>query len=122
LPLTPGVRLGPYKIASAIGAGGMGEVYKARDARLAERPGALFRSGDRMMVADVDIGAAIHIGKPRELFSGHFVPAGRHPNYAVTPDGQRFVMIRTRNDNARRSEIQIVLNWLEELKARVPIK
>ena len=32
--LTPGIRLGPYEVISAIGAGGMGEVYKARDARL----------------------------------------------------------------------------------------
>jgi serine/threonine-protein kinase len=32
--LTPGTRLGPYEIHSAIGAGGMGEVYKARDTRL----------------------------------------------------------------------------------------
>jgi serine/threonine protein kinase/Tol biopolymer transport system component len=32
--LTPGVRLGPYEVLSAIGAGGMGEVYKARDTRL----------------------------------------------------------------------------------------
>jgi eukaryotic-like serine/threonine-protein kinase len=34
LPLNPGDRLGPYEITSAIGAGGMGEVYKARDTRL----------------------------------------------------------------------------------------
>src|SRR5438132_8870639 len=32
--LGPGVRLGPCEIQSAIGAGGMGEVYRARDARL----------------------------------------------------------------------------------------
>ena len=34
MPLSPGTRIGPYEVVSPLGAGAMGEVFRARDARL----------------------------------------------------------------------------------------
>ena len=34
MPLANGTRVGPYEVQSAVGVGGMGEVYRARDLRL----------------------------------------------------------------------------------------
>lgn len=38
MAVSPGTRLGPYEVLSAIRAGGMGEVYKARDSKLQFSP------------------------------------------------------------------------------------
>ena len=55
MPLAPGTRLGPYEILAAIGAGGMGEVYRARDTKLDREvaikvlPAALAQDPERLL-------------------------------------------------------------------------
>jgi serine/threonine protein kinase len=46
MPLSSGDKLGPYEIVAAIGAGGMGEVYRAQDSRL-NRDVAIKVSGEQ---------------------------------------------------------------------------
>jgi len=79
-----------------------------------------YRSGDRMMVVDVAAGPELSIGLPRVLFEGHYLMGfGGGNMYDVTPDGQRFLMVRQPPDAAP-TEIRVVLNWAEELKRLVP--
>ena len=86
-----------------------------RDPRWAAESGELFyRSGPRMMVADVRTGDELVISEPRVLFES------TSSSYDVSLDGQQFVMIETdpRGDGRR---IEVVLNWTQELLERVPI-
>ncbi len=41
-------------------------------------------------------------------------------NYDVAPDGRRFVMIKESEQESASVQINVVLNWFEELKRRVP--
>ncbi len=76
-----------------------------------------FRQGDSLMAVAMVNGAAV--SGPQLLVSAPTLRAttGGRPNYDVTTDGQRFVMIRLEPDGPR---IQVVLNWADELRRRVP--
>ncbi len=56
------------------------------------------------------------------LFEGQYVPTPvMFPNYDVTPDGQRFLMLKpTEQVQSEPNQINVVLNWFEELKQKVP--
>ena len=81
-----------------------------------------YRQGNAMMAVDVNPGPPLVVSKPRRLFEGRYRPTfGFWANYDVTPDGKRFLMVKTIEEAHAANEINVVVNWLEELKRLVPI-
>src|SRR5262249_49881075 len=78
-----------------------------------------FSSVHKLLAVDVKSEEAFSAGAPRVLFEGNYL-FGRELNYDVTPDGKRFVVVK-RSDDERfmKEEIRVVLNWLEEVRAKV---
>jgi hypothetical protein len=56
------------------------------------------------------------------LFEGQYLRTPvTYPDYDVSPDGQRFLMLKPVEHSATApTEINVVQNWFEELKRRVP--
>jgi eukaryotic-like serine/threonine-protein kinase len=73
MPLTSGTKLGPYEIVSPLGAGGMGEVYRARDARLGRdvalkiMPESFARDADRLRRFEQEARAVAALNHPNIL-------------------------------------------------------
>jgi hypothetical protein len=79
-----------------------------------------YRIGDKMMTVDITIEPTFGAGTPRLLFEGQYDYRFRpRANYDVTPDGQRFVMVKA-SEREEAGQINVVLNWFEELKRLVP--
>jgi serine/threonine protein kinase/Tol biopolymer transport system component len=81
-----------------------------------------YRSGERMMAVDIATQPSLAAGKPRMLFQGPYeLSPATSPNYDVSRDGQRFLMLKAGDaDEGAPAQINVVLNWFEELKRRVP--
>jgi eukaryotic-like serine/threonine-protein kinase len=86
------------------------------------RNGEIFyRSGDKMMAVDTKLKPTFSADKPKMLFEGSYLPTLQTmANYDVTPDGQRFLMVKASEQDASTRQINVVLNWFEELKQKVP--
>ena len=81
-----------------------------------------YRTGDKMMAVEITTQPGFSAGKPRMLFEGRYRPTpATSPNYDVSPDGQRFLMLKpAEQEQPAPTQINVVLNWFEELKQKVP--
>ena len=86
--MVPGSRIGPYEIVSFIGAGGMGEVYRARDPRLERSvaikvlPETLFQDGDAVLRFEREARATAAVSHPN-LIAIHDVGRAGDIHYLV---------------------------------------
>ena len=82
-----------------------------------------YRIGRRFMAVPIDPAQNFSAGNPTVLFEGDYVASNfplTSPGYDVSPDGQRFLVVKEIEPAATATEINVVVNWTEELKRRVP--
>jgi len=73
-----------------------------------------------MMVVDVGRQADFRAGRPRLLFTGTYERSATRANYDVAPDGESFVMLNSGGDARAATQVNVLINWFEELKRLVP--
>jgi Tol biopolymer transport system component len=82
-----------------------------------------YRYGNKMIAVDVATGALNAdpvVSAPRVLFDQRYSFVGNTiASYDISADGQRFAFIKPESTANR---LNLVINWFEELKARVPTK
>jgi dipeptidyl aminopeptidase/acylaminoacyl peptidase len=77
-----------------------------------------YRNGTKMMGVEIGTQPSFSAGTPKVLFEGQYQTLSTStPNYDVSPDGQRFLMLKPVEQPA---QIDVVLNWFEELKQKAP--
>jgi len=78
-----------------------------------------YRHGDSFMAATISTAGALSAGDPRKLFDLRIAPgrSANHAGYDVGPDGRFLVLIL--DPRAIPTQLNVVLNWFEELKAKV---
>jgi len=78
----------------------------------------LYRKGNKMMVVAIQTEPTFSPGAPEPLFE--FEDASVFRPFDISPDGHHFVMIHKGEESAPPTQLRVVLNWFEELKAKVP--
>ena len=87
-----------------------------------------YRNGDEVITVSVETEPTFEHGKSETLFRGDYVTSGTAIDlitWDIHPDGNHFLMMKESTgdpstEEASRPRINIISNWFEELKERVP--
>ncbi len=80
-----------------------------------------YRNGNKMMLVPIKAKPTFSAGTPRTLFEFKelAVNVERYRVFDIAPDGQHFVMIQAGKESAPPTQLRVVLNWFEELRAKM---
>jgi Tol biopolymer transport system component len=114
----PEVDGGRWQVSTS---GGIGPLWSPDGKEL------FYRSGDAVMAISVETEPTFSLGISKILFRGSYIStiSGNPEMWDMHPDGKRFLMMKEATSDASVEgtsppKINIVLNWFEELKERVP--
>jgi serine/threonine-protein kinase len=82
-----------------------------------------YRRGRHVMAVEVETDPVFNASAPAAVCEGSYeglMASVDWANYDVHPDGESFVMVRAPEEGAKRDHVDVVLNWFDELKRRVP--
>lgn len=80
-----------------------------------------YRSGNTMKVVTLEDETRFTFSEPQDLFTEWFARNRIVANYDFDSNGQRFIMIKSIREESLPIQINVVLNWFEELKRLVPV-
>ena len=82
-------------------------------------PQLYYRNGDRVMAVTYDAKQEFEVGKPEVLFKNAY-----YSDWDIHPDSKKFLMMKETSDSKAeksRSIINVIINWFEELREKVPV-
>ena len=71
-----------------------------------------------LIAVPIELGPTLGLGNAEILFEGSYVTDVRHRQYDVSPDAERFLMLKPSGNPER--DIFLILNWADELQRLVP--
>jgi dipeptidyl aminopeptidase/acylaminoacyl peptidase len=78
-----------------------------------------YRNGRKWMAVSYSTNPKFSFELPKLLFEGDYLNvSGR--SYDVSPDGQRFLLLKSSEEPSRQTQLNVVTNWFEEVKRKVP--